>query len=331
MTPSGARWLYAHADLLIEVRSWAAVDRHELWLDGARARRRPVPLSRVQPRRARTATTARTPCPRAGRATTGASIVACLPDTDVGRRFPDGCVSHRRRRPAPRSSASAATSCSSPTAARAASPSWCLITAPATSVGLRITGQLVRGATPQRCRADAARSVCKRCGRGRALLARHDRSAGAGGAGVGGRDARCGHPALAHARRVDPPSRAARPRAVLRRRLGHARRLPGSGRAAARARARARRCATCCCASSATRTRTATGRSGSCSSSASAASARRLARRHRVLAAARARAVPARLRRCRAARPGAAVLPSRGRREGAARQRARRTSSARSR
>ena len=32
MTPSGARWLYRHEDLLLEVRSWAAMERHELWL-----------------------------------------------------------------------------------------------------------------------------------------------------------------------------------------------------------------------------------------------------------------------------------------------------------
>ena len=32
MTPSGCRWIYKHAGGVIEVRSWAAVDRHELHL-----------------------------------------------------------------------------------------------------------------------------------------------------------------------------------------------------------------------------------------------------------------------------------------------------------
>ena len=82
-----------------------------------------------------------------------------------------------------------------------------------------------------------------------------------------------GDPAVVRARRDDPLPRAARPRAVLGRRLGNARRLPGPGRAAAGARTVGRRSATCCCASSRARTPTATGRSGSCSSSAIAASA----------------------------------------------------------
>ena len=32
MTPSGARWIYQHAGGRIQARSWAPVDRHELWL-----------------------------------------------------------------------------------------------------------------------------------------------------------------------------------------------------------------------------------------------------------------------------------------------------------
>ena len=118
--------------------------------------------------------------------------------------------------------------------------------------------------------------------------------------------------ALAHARRLDPPPRAARPRAVLRRRLGHARRLPGTvelllalGPRRARPRPPAARLP-----------QPERGRRLAAVVHVLRARARhpprRLARRHRVLAAARARAVPARLRRRRAPRPRAALLPSRG-------------------
>ena len=111
-------------------------------------------------------------------------IVACLPDTDVGRRFPDGAfridatpetaIEQRgrrraalRRRPLARPALRGAghragahrSGCASPGSSSGAAPA---------------------AVPPSR------RAVCSRCGRGRALLARHDRSAGAGGAGVGG-------------------------------------------------------------------------------------------------------------------------------------------------
>ncbi len=89
MTPSAARWIYDHAEGLLEVRSWAAVDRHELGLavrvlagapcrflvshhvavnvdDGSDA----VPL-------------------RVARDAKGITI-SLLPDTDLGRRFAGG-------------------------------------------------------------------------------------------------------------------------------------------------------------------------------------------------------------------------------------------------
>jgi cellobiose phosphorylase len=90
MTPNGCRWVYKHRAGVIEVRSWAPVDRHELCLsievlagapcrflishhvalngdDGADA----IPLDVI-------------------RDADGVVIRACV-DSEVGRRFPDGC------------------------------------------------------------------------------------------------------------------------------------------------------------------------------------------------------------------------------------------------
>src|SRR5262249_20621937 len=89
MTPSGARWLYAHAGGSIEVRAWAAVARHELWLSVrvlSGERRRFLVSSHVavngddgsDPGAARWTQDAR------------GVRVGTLPDTDLGRRFPDG-------------------------------------------------------------------------------------------------------------------------------------------------------------------------------------------------------------------------------------------------
>ena len=336
MTPSGARWLYAQADLLLEVRSWAAVDRHELWLtvrvlDGAPCR------FLVSNHVALNGDDGSDAVPARWTRDDEGVIVACLPDTDVGRRFPDGAF---RIDAAPETAIErvGGDELLFADGRSRGQPFVVLITAPATSLGLRITGQLVE-APHAEVTADAARSVCKRCGRGRSLLARHDRSAGSGGAGIGGCDARCGHPALAHARRVDPPSRAARPRAVLGRRLGHARRVPGSGRVAALARAHGAGAR----AVAARVPQPERGRRLAAVVHVLRTRARhppaRLARRHRVLAAARTRAVPAGLRRrracstrsCRIFHPEGDAKAQRAQRAGARRARARADRAARDR
>lgn len=89
MTPNGCRWIYKHRDGLIAVRSWAALDRHELTLsieilagapcrvlivhhialngdDGADAV--PVRFTREQ----------------------DGIVIRPIPESNVGRRFPDG-------------------------------------------------------------------------------------------------------------------------------------------------------------------------------------------------------------------------------------------------
>ena len=81
------------------------------------------------------------------------------------------------------------------------------------------------------------------------------------------------HRSLVHAQRVRALPVPARPGAVLRRRLGNARRLPGPGRDAARAGARGADPRPAAARHEGSRTPMATGHSGSCSSSANAASA----------------------------------------------------------
>ena len=179
-------------------------------------------------------------------------------------------VSHRSGTRARRSSRSAATSCCSPTVARASSPSSCWSPRRRASLGLRITGQLVAAAPARRSQPrDAAGDAAVAARFWRDMTALELPGAAVGRSVVAPRrDA-----ALVRARRADPLSRTARSRAVLGRRLGHARCLPGSGRDSCSRSGTCRRARSAAAAYSATRTRTAIGRSGSCSSSASAPSA----------------------------------------------------------
>ena len=167
-----------------------------------------------------------------------------------------------------RSRRSAATNCSTPTAGRAAAASW-------------RSGRSRRGARLRRRRragrpgrGGAARGQVRRAASDEAAIlapaarywSRVTRSLRLTGDGEGVAAIEHG-PALARAERHDPPHRAARARAVRRRRLGHPRRLPGSGRAPARARARRARSGRSSRSSSrSSRRPAATGRNGSCSS-----------------------------------------------------------------
>src|SRR5262249_34842708 len=89
MTPGSCRWLYRHAGGLIEVRSHAATDRHELGLS--------IAVLEGEPRRfvvsnhvALGGDDGADPVPvryeRAGERV----VLRTAPDTDMGRRFPDG-------------------------------------------------------------------------------------------------------------------------------------------------------------------------------------------------------------------------------------------------
>ena len=123
MTPSSARWLYRHEGGMFEVRSWAAVDRHELWLAVRVLQGGPCRFL-VSNHVALNGDDGSQPCPRCGGATGRASSSPAGPTPTwdaVFRTAPFGSM----RRPRRRSSRSAATNCCSPTAVRAINPSWC--------------------------------------------------------------------------------------------------------------------------------------------------------------------------------------------------------------
>ena len=146
MTPSACRWLYAHAGGLIEVRVTAPTDSARARAGRSRSstgRRRASSLSNhvalngddgaeaVPVRFARDA---------------NGIVVRPIPDTDVGRRFPDGLFRLDPQAGHRSSSKSAATRCCSPTGGHVSSRFVTVATAPAARVGFRITGGLVAGA-----------------------------------------------------------------------------------------------------------------------------------------------------------------------------------------
>jgi cellobiose phosphorylase len=161
MTPSGARWLYRCDELLLEVRSWAATLRHELWLTARVLQGAPcrfLASSHV----ALNGDDGADAVPALWRRDGHGVIVACRPDTDLGRRFPDGSF---------RIDATADTTIERiggdellfADGRSRAQPFVVLMSAAGTSLGLRITGQLVEPppaaavAPPLSDAADAAR------------------------------------------------------------------------------------------------------------------------------------------------------------------------------
>jgi cellobiose phosphorylase len=89
MTPSSARWLYRHGDGLVEVRSWAPVERHELWLTATIVAGAPCRFL-VSHHVAVNGDDGADALPiRWTRDDRGVAI-ALLPETDLGRRFPKG-------------------------------------------------------------------------------------------------------------------------------------------------------------------------------------------------------------------------------------------------
>jgi len=153
MSPSGARWLYRRAELLLEVRSWAAVDRHELWLGahvlaGAPCRllvSNHVALNGDDGSDAVPARWARDEC---------GVVVDCLPGTDVGRRFPEGTF-RIDMTPETQIERVGGDELLFADGRSRGQPFVVLVTAPCRSLGLRITGQLVAPPPPE-VRASAA-------------------------------------------------------------------------------------------------------------------------------------------------------------------------------
>jgi cellobiose phosphorylase len=163
MTPSGATWWYQHAAGLLEVRSWAPTDRHELWLaarvrSGARCRFLVSHHLAVNGDDGADAVRARWTRDAQGVA------IGLLPDTDLGRRFPDGGfrIDPTPDTPVERVGGDELLFADGRSRAQ---PFLVLVTAPTASLALRITGQLVMpapaeppGAADERHAADAAKA-----------------------------------------------------------------------------------------------------------------------------------------------------------------------------
>ncbi|GAB2594814.1 hypothetical protein GCM10027034_30150 [Ramlibacter solisilvae] len=158
MTGSGARWLYRHADLLLEVRSWAAVDRHELWLT-ARVLEGPPCRFLVSHHVALNGDDGSQAVPARWTRDGQAMVFACLPDSDLGRRFPDGTFRIDATRETVLERVGGDELLFADGRSRG-QPFVVLVTAPSTTLGLRITGQLTAAppaeAAVDRYAADAA-------------------------------------------------------------------------------------------------------------------------------------------------------------------------------
>ena len=144
MTGSGARWLYRHADLLLEVCSWAAVDRHELWLTAAVLEGPPCRFL-VSNHVALNGDDGSQAVPARWTRDGQGVVFGCLPDADLGRRFPMGTF---RIDPTPetvleRVGGDALLFADGNSRGQ---PYVVLVTAPSLTLGLRITGQLVAAA-----------------------------------------------------------------------------------------------------------------------------------------------------------------------------------------
>jgi len=153
MTPSGARWLYKHAEDLLEVRSWAPVDRHEMWL-AVRVLAGPPCRFLVSNHVAVNGDDGADAVPvRFSRDARGVAI-HLLPDTDLGRRFPKGGF---RIDPAPGTALEqvGGDELLFEDGRSRGQPFLVLVTAPGPSIGLRITGQLVGGAPAEAAAGDA--------------------------------------------------------------------------------------------------------------------------------------------------------------------------------
>ena len=141
MTPSSARWLYRHEDLMLEVRSWAAVERHELWLSARVLQGVPCRFM-VSNHVALNGDDGSGAVPAQWRRDGHGVVIACRPDTELGGRFPHGTF----RIDATPDTAIEQVGGDELLFADGRSrqqPFVVLITAPSTSLGLRITGQLV--------------------------------------------------------------------------------------------------------------------------------------------------------------------------------------------
>ena len=157
MTPNGARWLYAHAAALIEVQSWASLDRHETWLSARVLDGAPCRFLVSLHLAVNGDDGAAGPPAHWSRDADGIAI-GLLPDTDLGRRFPDGGF-RIDWTPETRIEATGGDELLFADGRSREQPFLVLVAAPERALDLRITGQLVapRSAEPvvPRAAADA--------------------------------------------------------------------------------------------------------------------------------------------------------------------------------
>jgi cellobiose phosphorylase len=156
MTANGARWIYRHAGGLLEVRSLAPEDRHEMQLA--------IDVREGSPRRflischlAVNGDDGSTPGPARIERDADGVTVKLLPDTDLGRRFPDGGF---RFEPAPgtRLEAIGGDEMLFEDGSSREQPFLVFVSEPTRSLGLRITGRLV-AETPRSAPGDGARTA----------------------------------------------------------------------------------------------------------------------------------------------------------------------------
>lgn len=147
MSPHGARWLYRYDGRVLDVRAWAAPDRHELWLSATLSGGEPcrflvsnhVALNGDDGAEAR---------PALWSHDGDGVLVKVAPDTDLARRFPEGSF---RIDPAPGTQIEriGGDELLFADGRSRAQPFVVLVTAPTTGFALRITGQLTAHAPSQ--------------------------------------------------------------------------------------------------------------------------------------------------------------------------------------
>jgi cellobiose phosphorylase len=159
MEPSAARWVYAHAGGRLEVRSWAALDRHEVGLA--------LDVAEGGPRRflvsAHVALAgddgAGAGAPAVERDARGVRV-RVPPDTELGRRFPDGAF---RIEPGPETVLErvGGDELLFADGATREQPYVVVVTAPLRSVAFRIRGELVAAPRARRGSRPGARSAAR--------------------------------------------------------------------------------------------------------------------------------------------------------------------------
>ena len=223
MSPDACRWIYRHAGGVIQVRAEAHSEPHELTLS-VEVLSGPPARFLISHHVALNDDDGSAPGAAVWRRDGDKIVLVPAPNTELSRRFPAGSfaiaplpgttfqqvggdellfLDQRSRQ----------------------QPFVCIVTAPAASVGLSIRGHLVPNEAQTPLLADAGIGLIPKLGMTVTSYQPPGRAPG---------ESRR-HRAVVYAERPGALPVAARPGAILRRRLGHARRLPGAGGAATRA------------------------------------------------------------------------------------------------